>query len=176
MLLRLLILLAANFLLLWLVVTINVTLTAWQFTLYFPALFLVFPGLNLKPAPAILCALITGFCFDAAYPVPFGLHAVLFTLAAGGILQFRRRLHREKSAHRLYLTHALNGLLVVGFSIAIGREFLFYFPYWVRVLSDLAVSHLLLLILAPWFFSLQLHALEWGGIQIYQDEIENEVG
>ncbi len=172
---RLLIILAANFLLLWLVISVNLTLSAWQFTLSLPALFVVFPALNFKPAPAVIAALVTGFLFDAAYPVPFGLHALLFSLATGALLQVRRRLHREKPAHRLYLTHALNAVLVVAFSLYMGREFLFSLPYWIRVASDLVLAHLLLLLVAPWFFSLQFHSLEGLGIQIYQDEIENEV-
>jgi cell shape-determining protein MreD len=171
---RLLILLACNGLILWLIHTVNYSLSLYQLTLMAPGLFLVFPSLNLKPVAAFLCGILSGLLLDATFPVPFGLFAILFALGTGLALQIRKRLHRERNAHALALTHGLNVGLVLLLALLLAPDSLFSATYWLRVLMDLGFSHLVLLLVTPWFFNLQLQTLELAGIQILQDEIETE--
>lgn len=171
---RLGIVLLANLLLLWLTEWVGFSLTRFQVTLLIPGLLLAFPALNLKPFPAVLVAALTGLWIDSASPVPVGFHTLLFGFSVGLILQFRHRLHRENRVHGFILTHILNLVLVLGMAILLGRGFYLAPAYWIRLGIDLLVSHLLLLLITPWFFQLQIEALRLAGIQIFQDEIESE--
>lgn len=171
---RLGIVLLANVLLLWLVELIHFGLTRYQVTLLLPGLLLAFPALNFKPFPAVLAGALTGLWMDTASPAPFGLHTILFGFSIGIILQFRHRLHRENRTHGFILTHVLNLILGVVLAIFLGRGFYFDPAYWIRIAVDLLASHLILLLITPWFFQLQISALDLVGVQIFQDEIESE--
>ena len=152
---RAILMLGANVLLLQLTVLINTGLAAWPGYLFLLGPMLVLPTLYLRHRSYFFCTLITGLFVDASFPVPYGLFTVLFLIFGALVFLIRFRFRAEHNYHPILLAHLLNFALLVGLTLATGREYFNVSSFWIHVLTTSLVSHLALLVVAPWFFNLE---------------------
>lgn len=153
---RSLLLFASNVLLLHLMLLINSSITFVGFNLFILGPIFIIAPLYLRADQFFITSLLTGFWVDAALPTPFGLVTFLLLTIGSLILLIRLRFRAEKNFHPALLAHLANlitGLTLFYFSVSAN------FSDVVLLLStsfiELAISHLVLLFLAPWFFNFQ---------------------
>jgi cell shape-determining protein MreD len=164
-----LIVLAVN-VLLWTIQTqANHYLASWDLSIFLGGLCVAFASLRLPSREGVRTLLLIGFWFDAATPVPFGLHAFLFLLAHAAILTFRNRIPRDETMLGLLIATVVNLLLMLGLTIALLHRNPAPLLLWPRLIADSLVSFCLVMLLGPWFFSLQTGALEMGGVILRRD-------
>jgi hypothetical protein len=153
---RSLLLFASNTLLLHLMLLINSSITFVGFNLFILGPIFIIAPLYLRADQFFITSLLTGFWVDAALPAPFGLVTFLLLTIGSLILLIRLRFRAEKNFHPALLAHLANlitGLTLFYFSVSAN------FSDVALLLStsfiELAISHLVLLFLAPWFFNFQ---------------------
>jgi rod shape-determining protein MreD len=147
-------------LLLWVLVSqLNHALAGWHVFLFIGGLFITYPALALPLRDGLAATLVIGLVFDAASPVTFGLHALLFGLAHTWLFNLRDRLPRDELAARVVIALLANLALFLVFSFTqISRS-----PApglaWTRLIGDLLCSQVVIAAIAPWFFALQRRSL-----------------
>lgn len=153
---RSLLLFASNALLLHLMLLINSSITFVGFNLFILGPIFIIAPLYLRADQFFITSLLTGFWVDAALPTPFGLVTFLLLTIGSLILLIRLRFRAEKNFHPALLAHLANlitGLTLFYFSVSAN------FSDVALLLStsfiELAISLLVLLFLAPWFFNFQ---------------------
>lgn len=161
-----------NALLLWILQMVNHALTPLKFQLILPGVLITLAALNLRHSSALLCAGLTGLWIDAVHPSPFGFFAMLFLMATYALFRIRRQWHREQRRKAYGLCHLVNLSIVVAAGLLLAGPAILNAAYWLRLSMDLAASHLVLLAIAPWFFSLQLKSLQWGGVDLDREEAD----
>lgn len=166
---QVLILLATHVLLIWILQMVNHALSPWKLHLLLPGLLITFAALNLRAGPALLTVGLTGLWVDAAGPAPFGVFTVIYLLVAGILFRLRIQWHREQRREAYSLCHLANFLAVCAAALLLGGPGVLQGTYWLRLAIDLALSHLILFPLAPWFFKLQLRSLEIAGVDLSRD-------
>lgn len=150
----------ASLFLLWAIVAeVNHALTGVQLYLWIGGLFVTYAALALPLRSGLAASLLGGLLLDAAAPIAFGTHALLFAAAHAFIFNLRDRLPRDETTARVVVALFANLALFLVFSfLHIGRV-----PtpalVWPRLVADLVVSQLFLTLIAPWFFALQARLL-----------------
>lgn len=152
---RSLILFGANVLLLYLMQLLNSALAGWSLYLFLLGPMVILPALYLRHSAAFLCALLTGLWVDASLPAPFGWFTLSFIIANAFLYQMRLRFRPEYNDHPVLLAHLANFLFFIALSFGPARELAAEPAYWLRIGTDLLISHLVLLPVAPWFFQLE---------------------
>lgn len=152
---RIIIMFGANILLLYLTLLVNSALSSWSLYLVLLGPMLVLPAIFLRHRSYVLCTLLTGLWVDAALPASFGLITLGFLTAGAFIFQIRFRFRAEHNYHPILLAHTCNFSAIVLITLASGVESLLVSAFWIQVVLTSLVSHLALLIVAPWFFDLQ---------------------
>jgi len=152
---RSLILFGTNVLLLYLMQLLNSALAEWSLYLFLLGPMVILPTLYLRHSAAFLCTLLTGLWVDAALPAPFGWFTLSFLVANAILFQMRLRFRPEHNDHPVLLAHIANFLFFVALSLGPARELASEPAYWLRIVTDLLLSHGALLIIAPWFFQLE---------------------
>lgn len=152
---RIIIMFGANILLLYLTLLVNSTLSSWSLYLVLLGPMLVLPAIFLRHRSYVLCTLLTGLWVDAALPASFGLITLGFLAAGAFIFQIRFRFRAEHNYHPILLAHACNFFTIALITVASGLGNLLVSAFWIQVLLTSLISHLTLLIVAPWFFNLQ---------------------
>ncbi len=152
---RIIIMFGANVLLLHLNLLVNSTLTNWSLYLLLLGPMLVLPAIFLRHRSYALCTLLTGLWIDAALPAPFGLFTLGFLSAGAFIFQIRFRFRTEHNYHPALLAHSCNFFCIILLTIAAGVDHLSVPAFWIQTLITSLLSHLALLVVAPWFFNLQ---------------------
>lgn len=152
---RVLIMFAANVLLLHLMQMVDSALTPWSLYLFLLGPMVVLPALYLRPRVYFPCLLLSGLWVDAALPSVYGLFTIAFLVAGAWIGCLRVRFRAEHNYHPALLAHVVNaGLLLVLVLSEAGRgEGLS--AVGLPVVVTWLLSHLVLLVVAPWFFELQ---------------------
>ena len=145
----------ANALLLYLTMLINSALVGWSIYLLMLGPMLVFPALYLRHQSYFICTLLTGLWVDAALPSGFGLFTVGFLFAGAFAFQMRIRFRAESNYHLTVLAHGVNFFCILLVTIAMGYAYITSLGFWLQVLVTSLASHLLLLIVAPWFFNFE---------------------
>ncbi len=102
-----------------------------------------------------MTAIITGLWIDAALPSLFGMMTVLIPAIGTLILLIRRRFRAEKNFHPCLLAHLANFSLALAIIYTLIIEGASSYNLVVVYSIELALSHLILLFVAPWFFNLQ---------------------
>jgi len=152
---RVLILFASNALLLYLTLLVNSSLAAWSLQLVLPGPMVVLPALYLHRNAFFLCTLLTGLWVDAALPAAFGLFTIAFLAIGTAILLARVRFRAEHNYHPAILAHLTNLVCLGLLTLAAGRDTFDVPAFWVHLAVTTLLSHLVLLVAAPWFFNLQ---------------------
>ena len=152
---RILILFGTNVLLLQLTLLVGSASVPW---LPYPVLLgpmIVLAPLYLRWSGFFACAVLTGLWVDAALPSPFGLFTVLFPCLGTAFHQARIRFRASGNTHPALLAHLANFVCVLALTATAAGPVFAHAAVWIHVLGTLALSHLALLAVAPWFFNLQ---------------------
>lgn len=139
---------------------INHYLAPSQLHVWLGGLVVALPALRLSYRAGLGIVAITGLLFDATTPVPFGLHAALFAVAHLLVYRVRARFASEEVIVGVFVALLLNLALFIVFAFARLSVTPDLGTAGVRLFSDLIASQLVLTLLAPWFFALQVRSLE----------------
>lgn len=150
----------ANGLLLHLCLMVNSALAGFAVYLFLLGPMLVLPALYMRHSAYFLCMLATGLWADAALPLQFGLFTIGFLVAGAIVFPLRMRFRAERNYHPALIAHATNLFLIAIATIASAIRMDVVSTFWIQSAITLLLSHLLLLIIAPWFFNLQRLLLE----------------
>jgi len=143
-----------------LVAELNTALSGFHLWLFAGGLFVAYSALAMPFSEGFAASLLGGFLCDAMTPVAFGTHAALFAIAHVIVYNVRERLQRDETSVRVVVA------LLVNLSLFLAISFLRIGPghgraaEWPRALADLAWSESVIVLIAPWFFALQLRTLE----------------
>lgn len=160
---------AAN-VLLWVIQTqLNHYIAPWNTTAFIGGLCVVFSSLRLSGRDGARALLLTGLWFDAATPVPFGLHAFLFLLAHTVLFMFRSRIPREETLIGLLVAVLVNLGTMIAISAAVLHRNPAPLEMWPRLIADSLVSFSLIILIGPWTFSFQERLLQIGGVSLRRD-------
>ncbi|MGZ0656478.1 hypothetical protein ACWPKO_07505 [Coraliomargarita sp. W4R53] len=153
---RAILLFGANALLLYLTLLVNSALAGWSIYLLILGPMLVFPALYLRHQSYFICTLFTGLWVDAALPSAFGLFTIGFLFAGAFVFQMRIRFRAEHNYHPIMLAHGLNFFCILLVTVTMGSSSAFSNPgFWLQIIVTSLASHLVLLLVAPWFFNLE---------------------
>lgn len=152
---RILIMFGANALLLFLCSLVNSSLAAIPTYLILLGPMLIFPSLYLQQRSYFLCTLLTGLWVDAALPSNFGFFTFAFLSLGTLICLMRVRFRVEHNYHPIILAHCANATLILLLTLCAGLEALKVTSFWLQTGLTLLLSHLCLLLVAPWFFNFQ---------------------
>lgn len=152
---RALLMFGANALLLHLTLMVNSALAGWSLYLFLAGPMVVLPALYLRHRSYFLTSLATGLWLDGALPAPFGLFTVALLVAGACLFHLRIRFRAENNYHPVLIAHVVNAFLLVVLTLLAGRGQFGLPAFWVQVGWTALLSHLALLVVAPWFFNLQ---------------------
>lgn len=152
---RTLILFGCNALLLYLTLLVNSSLAAHSLHLVLLGPMIVLPALYMHPRFGFACALLSGLWVDAALHAPFGLFTCAFLSIGTAISMARVRFRVEHNYHPVLLAHIANITYIALLTLTAGAERLATPAFWIQTGVTTVLSHLALLIIAPWFFNLE---------------------
>ena len=152
---RAILLFAANALLLYLMLLVNSALAAWSVYLFALGPMVVLPALYLRHQSYFICTFFSGLWVDAALPTPFGLITSGFLLAGAFIFMIRVRFRAEQNYHPILIAHVLNLGCICLLSLSAGLSAWGSAAFWTQVVTTALFSHLVLLLVAPWFFNFE---------------------
>jgi hypothetical protein len=152
---RAILLFGANVLLLYLTLLVNSALAGWSIYLLLLGPMLVFPALYLRHQSYFICTLLTGLWVDAALPSAFGLFTIGFLFAGAFVFQMRIRFRAEHNYHPIVLAHSLNFFCILLVTVAMGFSYFSSAGFWLQVVATSLASHIVLLVVAPWFFNFE---------------------
>jgi len=152
---RSLILFACNALLLFLMLLVNSALASWSLYLFVLGPMLVIPALYLKHLSFFICTLLTGLCIDAALPAAFGFFTILFLSLGTAIYMLRHRFRTEHNSHPILLAHGCNFACLIALSLLNSSTYFIVPAFWIHLSITLVISHLMLIMVAPWFFNFE---------------------
>lgn len=141
------------------VAQVNHTLARVHVYLFIGGLGVAAAALVLPLWPGLIASFLGGLVFDAATPVTFGTHAILFAIAHTIVFNLRDRLPRDDTTGRVVIALITNlGVFLVFSFLQMARA-----PVpgavWPRLIADLVASQIFLTLIGPWFFALQHRAL-----------------
>ncbi|MCX6952986.1 MAG: hypothetical protein NTV51_12595 [Verrucomicrobia bacterium] len=152
---------ALTLLLLWTLVSqINHALSGLHVYLFAGSLFVTFAALKLPLRSGLAASLFGGLLFDSTTPVTFGTHFLLFAAAHTMIFHLRDRIPRDDTIARLIVVLLTNLAIYLLFSFMQISRSPAPAAAWPRLIADLVCSQVFLAVIAPWFFALQLRALQ----------------
>ena len=160
---------ATTFLLWSVVVQLNHYLAPVGAYLFVGGLLVAFAALRLSLRNGLTATLLLGLCIDAAEPVPFGTHLLLFAVMHIIIYHLRTRLPREETVIGVVVALLANLALVSGLSFVTFGNHPAAGAAWLRIFADLGWSQLFIVAIAPWFFALQERALELGRVDLAEE-------
>ncbi|MBE7536906.1 MAG: rod shape-determining protein MreD [Opitutaceae bacterium] len=161
----------ATLFLLWVVTgQINHILSPWRISLFLGGLHVVFAALRLRRNEALLTTFAAGLLFDANAPVWFGCHAMIFSTACMVVFRFRSRVPRDDALFPVVIGLLANLGIHLGVSFAAIQHMPSGINPWPRLLTDLLISQVALVLVAPWFLRLQERALEIIGADLRPDQ------
>lgn len=137
--------------------------------LWFGGLAVTFSALRLNLKGGLTATFLIGLALDSVTPVAFGLHAILFALAHIVIFNARARFAREETVIAVIVALLANLALFLAFSFTQVGGSPSPAHAWLRLFIDLIVSQTAITLIAPWFFALQQHALEFAGASLQDD-------
>lgn len=171
--LRWIIILFANALLIFAAGELNHHLAALSLHAFLGGLMITFAALRLQIKPAFLANGFTALLFDATAPLPPGVMFLLLMAVHCVIFATRGNVARETPHTATGVAMAANVALMLAVSLAFfTRGATDVAGYWQRALVDIAVSQGIILVAAPWFFSVQLASLRLVGINLDAEQRE----
>lgn len=170
--LRWVLVLLANLLLILLVAELNHYLALASLHVFLGGVFLTFGMLRLHLRQAFLANGITALVLDALNPIPFGQTFLLMMICHTIVLSVRGNFARESVRSGLLVAGSVNLVLMVAYSIFSFGDSPRPGLYASRMVMDIALSTLLMLIITPWFLSLQKSTLAFVGIDLDAEQRE----
>ena len=156
---RIYVLFTANALLFILSMLVNSRLAPFSLYLILFGLMLILPAIYFKYTSLIVCSFISGLFVDALLPQPYWLFAYGFPVVSLFIRSIRRHFRTETSYRFVSLAHIANSLCIL--LLCLGQMvYLHRFAVGIPVLTILLLSHLVLPLLAPWFFNFERSLLQ----------------
>jgi hypothetical protein len=160
---RVLILAFAALLLVWLLSQLNHYLALWQIQVWCGGLLVSFAGLRMGYRTGAASSFIAGLLLDAGEPVAFGTQALLLLAAHAVIFTIRNRAPREETVVGVVVALIANLGLFLSLCFLRIDTSLDPAGAWMRAFADLLVSQIVLAVIAPWFFAVQLRLLSASG-------------
>lgn len=156
--------------LLWVIQSqLNHYIAPWNASVFIGGLCVAFASLRLSPRDGTRAVALIGLWFDAATPVPFGLHLFLFLLAHTIILTVRSRIAREETLVGLLVAVIVNLGVMTAISIALLHRNPAPLAMWPRLVVDSLISFCLIVLIGPWAFALQDRLLYLSGANLRRD-------
>jgi cell shape-determining protein MreD len=160
-------------LLLWLLIgQANHYLAPARLYIWVGGLFVTFAALRLPAQEGFNASFLLGLLLDAASPVPFGLQAFLFGIAHLVLIRVRHRLAGDVTIVAVTVALLTNLALFLILTLSRMDDLPQTAASGLRLLMDLVTSQCVLVLLAPWYFSLQARALEIAGAGLRVDATE----
>lgn len=153
--LRILVFWAANLLLFLLTMLVNSKLSPFSLYIILLGPMLVLPALRFKYPSLILCSFITGLSLDALLPQPYWLFVYSFPVIALLIRSIRSHFRTETSYRFVFLAHIANLASIVLLCVSQGIYFRQFSASLMQIFSIILLSHIVLCVVAPWFFSFE---------------------
>jgi rod shape-determining protein MreD len=132
-------------------------LHVWLFT---GGLFVAYSALMIPFNQGFVASVLGGLLCDSVAPVPFGTHAALFATAHAAVYNVRERLQRDETVVRVAVVLIVNMALYLAITVIRIRHVPSGAMAWPRLLADFGWSQAAVLLVAPWFFALQMRSLE----------------
>lgn len=161
---RWLIVTLANLLLWWLTGLANHYVAGFAVHFYLGGLLLAYAALRLDPKQGLTATVLTSLLVDALDPVPFGTSLVLFSLVHLTVLYGRQRFPREGAVFGIVVALLANLFLFIALSFLLVGTNPRPADAWLRIFCDLFFSQIAILVVAPWFLSLQDRAMDLAEI------------
>jgi len=144
-------------------------LATWDVSIFVGGLCVAFAALRLSPRDGYRALLLTGLWFDAAAPVPFGLHALLFLFAHAVINCFRSRIARDDTLISLLVAAIANLGLIVALTGGLLHRNPALWELWPRLSVDSLISFCAVILIGPWYFAMQEHLLAFCGVALRRE-------
>ena len=146
--------------LLWVIVTqLNHYLSAWHMYVFAGALYVTFTALRLPARGGLFISAVAGLLCDANSAVPFGTHLLLFTTAHALISKAHHRIPASDPTTQLVVALIANFVLYTVLAVIMTVKAPLLGNLWPRMLFDLLLSQLFIVLVGPWYFSLQSRIL-----------------
>ncbi len=142
--------------------------------LYVAGLLITFPILRFSYRQGFVFIVLIALFYDSAAATPFGISLILFLLAHTVIYSLRSRFPREETSAALAVALLINGSLFLALALIQSTDNPAPAVYWRRAIADLFLSQIVVIILAGWFFSLQIEALRYFGIHLENEQRQAE--
>jgi cell shape-determining protein MreD len=149
---------------------LNHYLAPLHLSLFAGGLLVTFAALRLDFRAGWWSSLLIGLLIDSSTAVAFGFHGLFFVAAHVGIFNLRGRFPREETIFALVVALLANLALFIVITASLIHRSPSPFDMLPRLASDLLASELLVLLVAPWFFALQEHTLELGGVSLRREQ------
>ena len=146
---------AVSLLLILLSMMVNSKLASFSLYLILLGPVLIMPALSFKSSPLILYTFITGITIDALLPLPFWLFVYGLPVIGLLIRSIRSHFRTETSHRRFLLAHIANFACITLLSISQSIYFGQIIPSLVQIGVIILLSHTILCVIAPWFFSFE---------------------
>lgn len=167
---RILLMFASNVLLLHITLMVNSAITPWSLYFFILGPLLVFPALYPRLSGMMLCLFFTGIWIDVAFHGVFGLFTLFLPICGIVVFQLRIRFRAEHNFHPAILAHVANFIFLIVLTVAEGKGLWGAIGFWKQVVLTSFLSHLCLLVIAPWFFNLQRLLFELCRLDLEPDE------
>lgn len=149
---------------------LNHYIAPWNVSVFLGGLAVAFSSLRLSYRDGVRSLILTGLWFDAATPVPFGLHAFLFLFAHAIVFVFRSRVAREESMVGLLVAVVTNLGVMLALAIGLMHRSPAPLEQLPRLIADSLLSFCVVLLVGAWFFRLQEQALEIAGVSLRREQ------
>ncbi len=162
-------LLACSLVLLWLMGQANHYLAPFGVQVWLGGLLVTLPALRASLRCGLFVAFTTGLSIDAVTPVLFGTHAVVFAFVLVIAHAARHRFPREDVVVAVTAALFANLCLLLLLTFVHAPAWPDPGAGWLRFFADLVASQVVLTLVAPWFFALQVRAVELTGVHLHAE-------
>ncbi len=123
--------------------------------------------------PGYLIVAVISLMVDALIPLPFGTLFILYSLGYFLIRQFNTRFRKENKSHVMFIAFIINSFFMFTIALVMSRGSFFDENYWLRFLTDLSLSGLVLILIAPLILELQRLFLQLSDISMTGEAIND---
>jgi rod shape-determining protein MreD len=156
---------------LWVCVSqLNHYLAPIHLSIFAGGMLVAFSALRLEFRAGWWSSLLIGLLIDSSTAVAFGFHGLLFVAVHVGIFNLRGRFPREETSLGVVVALLANLALFFVITLTLIHRSPDPLDMLPRLSLDLLVSEVFVLAVSPWFFSLQEHALEYGGVSLRREQ------
>ena len=152
----------------------NDTLAPLSLNLYFYGLFVFYPAVRLDFLGGLTSIIITGLIIDSTGGYTMGTNTLTLTFIFTFWSWFREEFNAHSPWHNVLIVQSSNLLSFLTLSIYLGLKSHIGGYYWLSALINLTLSQLLLIVVGPWFFSIQDSLIRMTSLKPKRIEGEKE--